>query len=96
MISTRCYFTWRICEAIRIAVCSLAGELRGASHFAKDVTSFSEILSADFFWNHIHHNQAERDFTEALRKAKKIARTQEAPHLEAPYLPGWCGVIEAA
>ena len=69
---------------------SLAGELRRAGGFAKDVTPFSEFLWADFFRNKIHISLIEQDFSKALAKAKKIARTQDAR-----YLPGWCGVIEA-
>jgi hypothetical protein len=70
---------------------SLAGELRRAGGFAKDVAPFSEFLWADFLRNHIHVSLIEQDFSKALTKAKKIARTQEAR-----YLPGWCGVIETA
>ena len=70
---------------------SLAGELRRAGGFAKDVTPFSEFLWADFFRSHIQVSLIEQDFSKALTNAKKIARTQEAR-----YLPGWCGVIEAA
>lgn len=70
---------------------SLAGELRRAGGFAKDVTPFSEFLWADFFRVHIQAELIRHDFHKALAKAKKIARTQDAR-----YLPGWCGVIEAA
>ena len=70
---------------------SLAGELRRAGGFAKDVTPFSEFLWADFFRNKIHIGLIEQDFDKALVRAKRIARTQDAR-----YLPGWCGVIEAA
>ncbi len=69
---------------------SLAGELRRAGGFAKDVTPFSEFLWADFFRAHINAGLIEQDFPKALRSAKKLAFTQEAR-----YLPGWCGVIEA-
>lgn len=70
---------------------SLAGELRRAGGFAKDVTPFSEFLWADFFRDRIQLNLIEQDFGKALTKAKKIARTQEAR-----YLPGWSGVIGTA
>lgn len=70
---------------------SLAGELRRAGGFAKDISPFSEFLWADFFRNKIHISLIEQDFDKALTKAKKIARTQDAR-----YLPGWCGVIEPA
>ena len=70
---------------------SLAGEVRRAGGFAKDVTPFSEFLWADFYRNKIVVTVIEKDFSKALAKAKKLAGTQEAR-----YLPGWCGVTEAA
>jgi hypothetical protein len=70
---------------------SLAGELRHAGGYAKDATSFSEFLWADFFRTHIPVGLIEQEFGKALAKAKKLARTQDAR-----YLPGWCGVIEQA
>lgn len=70
---------------------SLAGETRRAGGFAKEVMPFSEFLWADFFRNQIDVRLIEQDFGKALMKAKKLARTQAAR-----YLPGWCGVIEAA
>lgn len=69
---------------------SLAGELRRAGGFSKDVTPFSEFLWADFFRNLIPVSLIKEDFSTALMKAKKLAGTQQAR-----YLPGWCGVIEA-
>ncbi|HWZ47781.1 MAG TPA: ParB-like protein [Herbaspirillum sp.] len=69
---------------------SLAGELRRAGGYAKDATPFSEFLWADFFRPLIAPGVIEQDFSRALIKAKKLARTQAAR-----YLPGWCGVIEA-
>ncbi|HEY4072688.1 MAG TPA: ParB-like protein [Herbaspirillum sp.] len=68
---------------------SLAGELRRAGGYAKDATPFSEFLWADFFRPLIALDTIEHDFSKALAKAKKLARTQAAR-----YLPGWCGVIE--
>ncbi len=70
---------------------SLAGEVRRAGGFAKDVTPFSEFLWADFFRNIIDLGLLERDFGKALTKAKKLAGAQDAR-----YLPGWCGPIGAA
>jgi hypothetical protein len=70
---------------------SLAGELRRAGAYAKDVTPFSEFLWADFFRPLIPVGLIEREFGKALAKAKKLARTQQAR-----YLPGWCGVTEAS
>lgn len=70
---------------------SLAGELRRAGGFAKDITPFSEFLWADFFRGRISTESVSRDFNKALARAKKLARSQEAR-----YLPGWAGVIETA
>ncbi|MBC7490474.1 MAG: chromosome partitioning protein ParB [Glaciimonas sp.] len=69
---------------------SLAGELRRAGGYAKDVTPFSEFLWADFFRNRISSDILDHDFNKALVKAKRLARSQEAR-----YLPGWVGVIAA-
>ncbi len=69
---------------------SLAGELRRAGGFSKDVTPFSEFLWADFLRNKVPVDLIRNDFDKALRKAKSIAASQEAR-----YLPGWCGVIGA-
>jgi hypothetical protein len=69
---------------------SLAGELRKAGGFSKDVTPFNEFLWADFFRHRIQKNLVLDDFKKALSKAMKMARTQEAR-----YLPGWTGQIEA-
>ena len=70
---------------------SLAGELRRAGGYAKDVTPFSEFLWADYLRSRIAVDVVEHDFQKALAKAKKLAATQEAR-----YLPGWCGVVAAA
>jgi hypothetical protein len=69
---------------------SLAGELRRAGGYAKDVTPFSEFLWADFFRSRITPTVIAQDFATALTKAKKLARSQDAR-----YLPGWVGVINA-
>ncbi|MGZ5819817.1 MAG: ParB-like protein [Burkholderiaceae bacterium] len=69
---------------------SLAGELRRAGGYAKDVTPFSEFLWADFFRPRIPSEIIHDDFNKALAKAMKLARRQEAR-----YLPGWVGVIDA-
>jgi hypothetical protein len=65
---------------------SLAGELRRAGGFAKDVTPFSEFLWADFLRRHLKRGQIEKDFTGALERALILAKSQDAR-----YLPGWCG-----
>jgi hypothetical protein len=65
---------------------SLAGELRRAGGFAKDVTPFSEFLWADFLRRRLKRSQIEKDFTAALDGALILAKSQDAR-----YLPGWCG-----
>jgi len=65
---------------------SLAGQARVAGAFAKDSVPFSEFLWADFFREHIKLAALERDFSAALKKAIKLARTEQAR-----YLPGWAG-----
>jgi hypothetical protein len=65
---------------------SLAGELRRAGGYAKEVTAFSEFLWADFLRNHIKREHLDRDFADALVEAMTLARSSDAD-----YLPGWCG-----
>jgi len=65
---------------------SLAGELRRAGGFAKEVTPFSEFLWADFFRRNIKRKVIEGDFSAAMEKALHLAKSEEAE-----YLPGWCG-----
>ena len=65
---------------------SLAGELRRAGGFAKDTTPFSEFLWADFFRRKIKRKAVEADFSAAMERALRLARSEEAE-----YLPGWCG-----
>jgi hypothetical protein len=65
---------------------SLAGELRRAGGFAKDITPFSEFLWADFLRRRMKRGQIEKDFTGALERALILAKSQDAR-----YLPGWCG-----
>lgn len=69
---------------------SLAGEVRCAGGYAKDVTPFSEFLWADFFRPRIAVDRIENQFHKAVTKGIKLARTQEAR-----YLPGWSGVFES-
>jgi hypothetical protein len=68
---------------------SLAGELRRAGGFAKDTTPFSEFLWADFLRRRMKRKSVERDFPLAIKKAKKLAKSEDAG-----YLPGWCGPVE--
>jgi len=69
---------------------SLAGELRRAGGFAKDVTPFSEFLWADFLRRRIKHKKAESHPEAALDEALRLAKS-----LDAGYLPGWCGPVSA-
>ncbi len=67
---------------------SLAGALRRAGGFAKDVTPFSEFLWADYLRAELPASLLAENFDKALSKAGKLARSQPAR-----YLPGWCGQI---
>jgi hypothetical protein len=67
---------------------SLAGELRRAGGFAKDVTPFSEFLWADFLRRRIKRKDVDKDFESALKEALTLAKG-----LDAGYLPGWCGPV---
>ena len=65
---------------------SLAGELRHAGGFAKDITPYSEFLWADFLRVRIEADRLQKNFDKALQRALKLAHTQKAR-----YLPGWSG-----
>ena len=65
---------------------SLAGELRESGGFAKDTTPFSEFLWADFLRRRMKRKALEEDFSHALVRALKLAKSSEAE-----FLPGWCG-----
>ncbi|WP_166363115.1 ParB-like protein [Pseudomonas akapageensis] len=67
---------------------SLAGELRRQGGYAKDATPFSEFLWADYLRPRIALKRIVADFPQALARAMKLARLQDAR-----YLPGWSGVI---
>lgn len=69
---------------------SLAGELRRAGGFAKDTTPFSEFLWADFFRRRIKTKEVTSDFPATLKRAMRLARSQDAH-----YLPGWSGPVDA-
>lgn len=68
---------------------SLAGELRRAGGFAKDTTPFSEFLWADFLRRKVKPRLVADDFSAALERALRFAKSPEAG-----YLPGWCGLVE--
>ena len=65
---------------------SLAGDLRHAGGFAKDITPFSEFLWADFLRRRIKTKAVHRDFAAALKRSVSLAKSKDAS-----YLPGWCG-----
>ena len=65
---------------------SLAGELRHAGGYAKDLTPFSEFLWADFLRGRIKPKSIAADFDAALARAVKLAKSKDAS-----FLPGWCG-----
>ena len=65
---------------------SLAGELRRAGGYAKDVTPFSEFIWADFLRRRVKAKLVAEDFGSALTRALKLSKSESASHL-----PGWCG-----
>jgi hypothetical protein len=65
---------------------SLAGELRRAGGFAKDITPFSEFIWADYLRRRVKPQLVADDFPAALTRALKLAKAEAAG-----YLPGWCG-----
>jgi hypothetical protein len=67
---------------------SLAWETRRRGGYAKDASSFSEFLWADFFRRRIEHSLTKKDFDLAASEAYALARSTAADHL-----PGWCGPI---
>jgi hypothetical protein len=78
----------RLSELIDDPFRSLAGELRQSGGFAKDTTPFCEFLWADFLRRRLKRKLLDDDFSAALVKALKLAKSGEAD-----YLPGWCGPI---
>jgi len=70
---------------------SLAGALREAGGYAKEVTPFSEFLWADFLRRRMKRSVVENDFNRALKIAIVAAKSPDAR-----YLPGWCAPQEQA
>jgi hypothetical protein len=68
---------------------SLAGEVRRAGGFAKDVSPYSEFLWADYFRDKVPRTLLSKDFEGATEAAMKLAHKQDSR-----YLPGWAGVIK--
>ena len=69
---------------------SLAGALRRVGGFAKDTTPFAEFLWADFLRRRIKRKEVQKRFAPALRRARKLAKGEDAR-----YLPGWSGPVDA-
>ncbi|MHB8528878.1 MAG: ParB-like protein [Caulobacteraceae bacterium] len=65
---------------------SLAGDLRHAGGYAKDLTPFAEFLWADFLRGRVKRKAIEKDYSAALRRSVTLAKSRAAA-----YLPGWCG-----
>ncbi|AAV88974.1 putative ParB-like nuclease [Zymomonas mobilis subsp. mobilis ZM4 = ATCC 31821] len=64
---------------------SLAGSLRRAGGYAKDVTPFSEFLWADYLRRQFNGADIAHNFNDFLEKALILAHDKKAS-----YLPGWC------
>ena len=65
---------------------SLAGELRRAGGYAKDLAPFHEFIYADFLRRRMKRGHVEKNFDKAMERALKLVKSEEAGHL-----PGWCG-----
>lgn len=65
---------------------SLAGDLRHAGGYAKDLTPFSEFLWADFLRSRVKPKAIHKDYSAALKASVTLAKSKDAA-----YLPGWCG-----
>jgi hypothetical protein len=65
---------------------SLAGLVRVAGGYAKDLTPFSEFLWADFFRPRVSARLIAEQQSRATRMGVKLARSSDAR-----YLPGWIG-----
>ncbi|MBV8683145.1 MAG: chromosome partitioning protein ParB [Caulobacteraceae bacterium] len=70
---------------------SLAGDLRHAGGYAKDLTPFSEFLWADFLRPRIKRKTIDKDYGAALNRAVRLAKSNDAT-----FLPGWCGASPIA
>ncbi len=65
---------------------SLAGAVRRAGGFAKDVTPFAEFLWAAYYRSRVALPDLLDEFEGSLEAALHLAHQPEAA-----YLPGWCG-----
>jgi hypothetical protein len=70
---------------------SLAGEVRKAGGYAKDVTPYTEFLWADFFRPHFGRSALRSRNGPALPEVSVSAAVALARSPQAHFLPGWSG-----
>lgn len=70
---------------------SLAGFLRSAGGYSKDVSPLAEVLWADYLRPHITPQQVAKSMEVAVRESLGLAKSPLAR-----YLPGWSGVSPGA
>jgi hypothetical protein len=68
---------------------SLAGALRRAGGYAKDITPYSEFMWANLLRSRVDAKLIASDIDKALRDALSPAHDRSAS-----FLPGWCGVSD--
>lgn len=68
---------------------SLAGALRRAGGYAKDITPYSEFMWANLLRSRVDAKLIASDIDKALRDALSLAHDRSAS-----FLPGWCGVSD--
>lgn len=65
---------------------SLAGAVRNAGGYAKEVTPFTEFIWADYFRSAFRARAIRNHWNRTLEEAVALAR-----HRDAHFMPGWCG-----
>lgn len=65
---------------------SLAGAVRNAGGYAKEVTPFMEFIWADYFRSAFRARDIRSHWKRTLEEAVALAR-----HHDAHFMPGWCG-----
>jgi len=65
---------------------SLAGAVRTAGGYAKEITPFMEFIWADYFRDSFRARDIRDHWGRTLKKAVSLARAHEAH-----FMPGWCG-----
>jgi hypothetical protein len=65
---------------------SLAGAVRNAGGYAKEVTPFMEFIWADYFRTAFRARDVRRHWSRTLDEAVALARRHDAH-----FMPGWCG-----